>query len=295
VNAVMTRRLFVAGLALAGLGLSAAPTHAEQPQKKAKVLFLTQSKGFEHGSVRRPQDRDELAPAEISMTQLGQQTGLFEVHCTQNAAADFTRENLQNYDIVMFYTTGDLPIAPEDLDYFLNDWLKQKGKGFIGFHSATDTYHNHEPYWDMIGGTFNGHPWNANETVTISVHDTGHPAMKPFGEEFQIRDEIYQYKNWQPEKVRVLMSLNMAKTPTKRPYHVAVAWCKPWGEGKVFVNNLGHNESTWADRRFLKSTEGAVRWILGLEEGDATPNPEVSAAQEAKARKDFVEGGFKKQ
>ena len=74
------------------------------------------------------------------MTQLGQQTGLFQVHCTQDAAADFTRENLKNYDIVMFYTTGDLPIKHEDLEYFLNDWLKQKGHGFIGFHSATDTY-----------------------------------------------------------------------------------------------------------------------------------------------------------
>ena len=49
-------------------------------------------------------------------------------------AKDFTKENLQNYDIVLFYTTGDeqLPIAEDALEYFLNDWLKQKGHGFIG-------------------------------------------------------------------------------------------------------------------------------------------------------------------
>ena len=71
---------------------------ADSPAHRTKVLFVTQSGGFRHGTVTRP--RDTLAPAEIAMTQLGQQTGLFDVHCTQDCAADFTRENLKNYDIV---------------------------------------------------------------------------------------------------------------------------------------------------------------------------------------------------
>lgn len=259
-----------------GLSVSAA--------EPVKVLMLTQSKGFTHGSVNR-KDK-ELAPCEIAMTQLAQQTGLFTVHCTQNAEADFTKENLQKYQVVMFYTTGNLPISEENLDYFFKEWLTQPGHGFIGFHSATDTFHNYQPYWDMIGGTFNGHPWNAGETVTISVHDTSHPAMKPLGEQFQIKDEIYQYKNWQPEKVRVLMSLNMAECKTKRPYMVPVAWVKDYGKGRVFVTNLGHNEGTWTDPRFLAHVTGGLKWILGQEEGDATPNPELSAQLEAKAKAD---------
>jgi type 1 glutamine amidotransferase len=58
-----------------------------------------------------------------------------------------------------------------------------------------------------------------------------------------------------------------------------------WGEGKIYYNNLGHNEQTWADKRFLKSTEAAVKWVLNQVEGDATPNPEVSKEQEALAKK----------
>ena len=57
----------------------------------------------------------------------------------------------------------------ETLKYFFNVWLKQKGHGFIGTHSATDTYGDYKPYWDMIGGTFNGHPWGSGETVTVKV------------------------------------------------------------------------------------------------------------------------------
>ena len=272
---------------------------------KVKALMLTQSVGFKHDSVNRePKDQTKqaLAPAEISMTQLGQQSGLFDVHCTQDAAADFTKANLEKYDVVMFYTTGNLPIANADLDYFFKEWLPKKGHGFVGFHSALDTFHDYQPYWDMVGGTFVGHPWNAGELVTITVHDTKHPAMKPFGSEFQIKDEIYWYKNWQPEKVHVLMSLNIEKCPTKgnktkvkegdnevevlEARHVPISWVKNYGGGRVFVTNLGHNESTWVDQRFLDHVTGGVKWILGQEAGDATPNPEVSKKEEAKARKD---------
>jgi type 1 glutamine amidotransferase len=254
---------------------------ADAADAKTRILMLTQSKGYTHGSVKR--EKEQLSPSEIAMIQLGKQSGLFTVDCTQDAAADFTKENLQNYDIVMFYTTGMLPIKEADLQYFLNDWLKQKGHGFIGFHSATDTYKSYEPYWDMIGGSFNGHPWTAGNTVTITVHNTAFPAMKPFGKEFQVKDEIYQYKNWQPEKVHVLMSLNMEKCNPKRPYQVPVAWAKDWGQGKVFVNNMGHNPSTWTNPAFLDSVIGAIKWIRGDAPAAVPVNPELSKQEDAKA------------
>jgi type 1 glutamine amidotransferase len=263
-------------------GLLSAALNAEE-KKKSRVLMLTQSAGFMHGSVRRPA-ADKLAVAEVAMIQLGEKTGLFQVDCTQDAASDFTKDNLKNYDIVMFYTTGALPIAEADRDYFFKEWLTAKGHGFVGFHSAADTYGDYQPYWDMVGGTFNGHPWNAGDTVTIKVHDAAHPLMKSFGSEFTIRDEIYQYKNWQPEKVRVLMSLDMSKCKPAMPYHVPVAWVKNYGEGRVYFNNLGHNETSWADERYLTSITEAVKWIRGEVELDATPNAELSAEQEKVAK-----------
>lgn len=252
--------------------------------KPAKALFLTQSAGFKHGSVNRPEGK--LSPAEIAMTQFGKDTGLIDVVCTQDSAADFTKENLAKYDVVMFYTTLDVPISDDAKDYFYKEWLPKKGHAFVGFHSATDTFHNDERYWDMIGGTFNGHPWNSGDTVTIAVHDPKHPAMQPFGESFEFNDEIYQYKNWQPKKVRVLMSLDMANTKTKKPYLVPVSWVKEYGDGRMFYTNLGHNEKTWTDKKFLAHVEGGLKWALRLAEGDATPNPDVQAELEAKAKRD---------
>jgi type 1 glutamine amidotransferase len=249
------------------------------------MLMVTTSKTFTHGPVKR--DKDQLAPAEVAVTQLGQSSGLFTVDCTQDPVKDFTPENLKNYDIVFFYTQGpDLEIPKENMEFFLNTWLRQNGHGFVATHSSTDTYGEYQPYWDMIGGTFDSHPWNAGETVTISVHDTKHPGSRMWGDEFTIKDEIYQYTNWQPEKVRVLMSLNMAKCTTRAGHHVPVAWVKKYGNGKVFYTNLGHNTETWANKTFIDSLTGGIRWVMGLEEGDATPNPELSKAQEEKAKAD---------
>ena len=288
----MIRRVFLfalsCGVLASSLIVQAEDSAKDGAKKAARILMVTQSAGFKHGSVTRKDA--PLSPAERAITDLGVSSGLFRVDCTQDVKKDFTKENLKNYDIVFFYTTGDLPIPEDVREYFLNDWLKQEGHGFIGAHSATDTYHNYKPYWDMIGGTFNGHPWNAGDTVTITVHDKEHPASKPWGDEIEIQDEIYQFKNWQPEKVRVLMSLNMAKTKLKKPYHVPIAWVKEYGDGKVFYISLGHNEHVWENPSYMKSILGGIKWILGHEKGDATPNPELSEAQEAKAKQDAAAG-----
>ena len=278
----------------AGL-LAAAPAAVadhHEAAKPSRILFVTQSAGFEHGSVRRQGGRD-LAPAEVALKQLGQETGLFTVDATQDVASDFTKANLQNYDIVAFYTTGPLPIADADLDYFLNDWLKREGHGFLAFHSATDTYKEFEPYRSMINGRFAGHPWNANTTVTMAIHDPQFPGIKPLADfaasegsdGLLWKDEIYQYEFYDPAAVKVLLSLDMSRTEPKKPYHVPVAWAREWGGGKVFYNNMGHREDTWTKRPFLDSVVGAVKWLRGEAAGDATPNPEVSAEMQRKSER----------
>lgn len=280
-------RLLGLSLVLGILGIALPAPHSREARaeapKKARMLMLTVSKTFTHKPVKR--EKEELAPAEVAVTQIGQETGLFTVDCTQDPVRDFTIDNLKKYDVVFLYTQGpDLQIPQESLDYFFNTWLKQKGHGVVAVHSSTDTYGDYQPYWDFIGGTFDGHPWNSNATVTVTVHDTKHPGSKPWGSEFTIKDEIYQYKHWQPEKVRVLMSLNMEKSALKKPYHVPVAWVKEYGQGKLFYTNLGHNPETWANKTYRESLIGGVKWVLGLAEGDATPNPEVSKAENEKAK-----------
>lgn len=252
-----------------------------------RLLFVTQSGGFKHSAVTRK--ATDLSHCERIMQKLGIESGAFRVDCTQDVEEEFTPELLANYDVVAFYTTGRmygekrLPIPQETLDWFLNTWLAEEGHGFLGVHAGADTFEDYEPYWDMLGGSFNGHPWTANTDVVLKVHSGDHPATKPWGEagaSIALKDEIYQFKNWQPEKVRVLMSLDMEKTDLKKPYHVPVLWVKPYGAGRVMHMSLGHREDVWEKPAYQESLIGGIKWLLGQEAGDATPNPELSAEQE---------------
>ncbi len=250
-----------------------------QEKRKYKLLYISQSKGFKHGSVDR-KDGKPLAPSEIAVTEIGKESGLYDVECTQDASV-LTPEKLKELDAVMFYTTGNLPITPENFAAF-EAWL-QSGKAMIGTHSATDTFGGFRPYFSLINGTFDGHPWGSGETCAMTNHEPSHVTAKMLGEEFQFKDEIYQYRNYDPKAVRVIYSLDMSKCKTKQPYHVPVSWVREAGKGRLFYTNLGHNEGTWTNPKFREHLLTGIRWALKLEEGPATPNPELQYAEQAKA------------
>ena len=187
----------VLAIAITSGSLSAAD---DAPAAGARILFLTYSGGFRHGSVFR---KDSPLAGRTGHDQLGhfQQLVPGRLHARSGHGINEGKPaELPDRDVLHDRTRAKWPVTDEAFDYFLNDWLKQPGHGFIGAHSAADTLGDYKPYWDMIGGTFNGHPWGSGDTVTIAVHDQQHPVSKPWGSEFTIKDEIYRFKNWQPEK-----------------------------------------------------------------------------------------------
>src|SRR5262245_65898342 len=101
-------------------------TDGSNAQRKTRLLFVTESKGFHH---------PVLPQAEEIMKQLGAKNG-FDVTITQAAENELTPENLKNLDVIVFYTTGELPLSDEQKKAFL-DWIKS-GKFFMGLQSATE-------------------------------------------------------------------------------------------------------------------------------------------------------------
>ena len=240
---------------------------ADGPQKK--LLYLTLSAGFKH-SV--------LPFSEKKMQELGAQSGYFSVEVTQDAGR-INAENLQQFSAVVFYTTGELPMSEAQKQALLD--FVRSGNAFIGVHSATDTFYEWAEYGRMIGGYFDQHPWH--QDVTIRVEDTRHPATRHLGESFPIKDEIYQFKNFSRENVRVLMSLDTASVDLTKPAvhrtdgDFALAWCRQYGQGRVFYTALGHREEVWQDERFQTHLVSGIRWAMGELAGDATPRPKPRA------------------
>jgi len=223
---------------------------------KRKVLYLTHSAGFKH---------EVLPLSEQIFNQIGERSGAFEVTATQDCSV-LSRDGLKPYDAVVFYTTGELPISDAQKAAFLE--FIRSGKGFVGIHSATDTFYKWPEYGELIGGYFDQHPWH--QEVTINVEEQRHPATHHLERTFKITDEIYQFKDFSRSRVHVLLSLDATSVDLNKPAvhrtdkDFALAWWRNYGKGRVFYTALGHRPEVWQDERFQQHLLGAVRWAMGL-------------------------------
>jgi type 1 glutamine amidotransferase len=52
-----------------------------------------------------------------------------------------------------------------------------------------------------------------------------------------------------------------------------LAWAKTHGKGRVFYSALGHAAATWDNPDVHHMYFEALKWSLGLTDGDATPRP----------------------
>jgi hypothetical protein len=244
--------LVAALMALSAVGTSAA---AAKTAKKGKLLYFTLTKGYHHASI-------DLSKQIIK--DIGEKSGTFETTTSEDVGV-FTKENLKNYDAVMFNTTGELPMTDEQKAAFVN--FVKSGHGFVGIHSATDTFYQWGTYGEIIGAYFNGHPWH--EMVTIDVADPASKIVGFLGKSFQINDEIYQAGDFKADTSHVLLKLDPGTTNMKkegvrvRYYGWPVAWTRMYGKGRVYYNGLGHDDWVWKDERFQEMLLNGIKWVLG--------------------------------
>jgi type 1 glutamine amidotransferase len=199
---------------------------------------------------------------------LGQSSGAFTVTATEDVA-QLTAANLATYDALVFFTAGELDISADQKAALLQ--FVSSGKGFVGVHSATDTFYTWPEYGDLIGGYFENHPWD--QAATIRVEDQSHRATQHLGASFSIVDEIYQFRAWSRSAVHVLLSLDTTSVPPagvpRSDNDYALAWTKPYGAGRVFYTALGHHSEVWDDVRFQQHVVQGIRWALGDADKDA--------------------------
>ena len=268
---------------LCGAVASAVPFSvlAQAQPKRKKLLAIGAVSGFQHDSVS-----NGLA----TIYNLGQQTGLWDTYIRTDTQL-ITKKNiggnaktLNYFDAVFFYTTGELPLT-DDQKADLMSFIRDDGKGFIGGHSAIDTFYKWPDFGEMTGAYFDGHPWNQFDAKVL-VEDREHPITKHFPATFNIVDEIYQpSKEFSRDKVRVLMRLDPAATDWARKgvkradKDVAVAWVKNYGKGRVFYSTFGHREEVWNRWDIQTMYLEAVKWAMGMTEGSTAPRPVPAPAR----------------
>jgi uncharacterized protein len=240
-------------LLVAATGLFGLPSRGESGP--ARLLYFTLSAGYRH----------EVIPASREvMRQLGAAFPQFEVTESEDVAV-FTAENLRRYGAVMFFTTGELPMN-EAQRAALTDFVR-RGGGFLGVHSATDTFYQWPEYGKLIGGYFDQHPWH--QTVRIDVADRSDPLVSFLGTSIALNDEIYQIRDFDQRSSHVLLRLDPTSVDLTRenvhrhPYGWPLAWTRVYGKGRVFYTALGHEEGVWRDPGYQRMLRNAVSWAMG--------------------------------
>jgi len=257
---------------------------AAAAQTTRKLLYFTRSAGFEHSVVRRT--GTELSHSEKILREMGRRDGL-DIECTKDGRV--FDADLDRYDAFVFFTTGDLTQPAQDGSPPMSAVGKRSlldaiahGKGFVGFHSATDTFHSKgsqnehqaevDPYIAMIGGEFLTH----GEQQEASLHAVSPFFYKNIGvpsEGLSFTEEWYAGKNFAKDLHVILVQETkfMRGDAYRRPDYPQT-WVRMHGKGRVFHTSLGHREDIWTNPFFQAIAQGGIAWVLGQFDFDIQPN-----------------------
>jgi len=184
--------------------------------------------------------------------------------------------SLAMVDAIFFLGHRDVPLDDKQKAELLA-FVHDEGKGFVAGHTALTAFESWPEFGDLLGGRYDGHPWgSAPGTVINEAPDF--PATRHFPATLNIADEFYQPKAFSRDKARVLLRLDASKMPPNAEYHgtngdMPLVWAKTYGKGRVFYSSFAHDAATWDNRNVRQMYFEALKWALGLTDGDTTPKP----------------------
>jgi uncharacterized protein len=282
----MRRRELLKVASAAAIEISTCPFGwaAAAEKKKRNVLYFTRSVGFEHSVVRRQGNR--LSCSEEVLIEMGQVAG-FDVQCSKDGRV--FEDGLDPYDAVAFYTCGDLtkleqgntpPITPAGKQKLLDAIMA--GKGFVGFHSAGDSFHSRgpgneaqaqlDPYIAMLGGESVAYGPQQEASLIISSQ---FPGIDDLGcaEGISFTDEWYALKSFATDlQVILVQETRFMKGDCYQRPNFPCTWARMHGKGRVFYTSMGHGEDIWSNPFFQTIVRGGLTWAMGSVEAKLQPN-----------------------
>jgi uncharacterized protein len=275
---------------------------------RKRVLFFSKSSVWEHVVIRdpavtgRPVNNSPgnavIGLAFQVLKGLGDKNDIEFVFSKDGSL--FDAAYLAQFDAYLFFTTGDLTkvgvdgnpaMSPEGKEALLQ--AIAGGKGFVGSHCASDTFHspggediagarfrndgvNADPYIKMLGGEFIKH--GDQQEAHLIVADPKFPGISGVPDDNRFREEWYALKNFSDDLHVILVQDTsiMKGIEYARPSYPST-WAHLYGRGRVFYTSLGHRDDVWTSALFQSVLVGGLNWALGRVDADVTPNLKEAA------------------
>jgi len=273
--------------------------YMRRPGRRNVLAWAPIKNGFQHNSISH---------AISLMEQLGYASGLYDTYIHTDSqpitlhgmvgsyGQGVMGRDLNNYDAIFCLGVREVYLTDEqraDLLEFIRN-----GGGFIGVHAASTmflpwpafgkrdtqdagcerTFKPWPEFNEMLGGVFVEHPYGVIDAPVI-VDDPRFPATRFLPAKFNLRDEMYEFKNLSRDKMDVVLRLDTAglsrdrRGVTDRTADWPLAWAKTYGKGRVFYCALGHAPETWDIPDIQRIYFEALRWALRLEDAQLASHP----------------------
>lgn len=187
-------------------------------------------------------------------------------------ASVFTDANLDKYDVVLFLDTTGTTIDDSQKTarrQALQDFIEKKGRGFVGTHSATDTYQGGTWPWyvNFVGANYDIHsPAGAPGTATYFQGMT-HPILTAAAtpSPWNRSEEWYTFKS-KPESIagiKLLLTCHDNSITTERPtawiHEMPLMTGAPRG-GRMFYTAFGHATSAFQEKAVMDLVIAGIKW-----------------------------------
>jgi len=234
-----------------------------KPLKARKVLVFSKCEGFVHGEA--------IVYAKKAF-EIAAKTGAFTVDFNDDYAALTDKDNLFKYDALVLNNTTNLKtkdnptLVPNILAFV------EAGRGLCAIHGAADNFKDSPEGAALVGGVFDGHPWNAGGTWAFKLDEPDNPLNRTLkASDLKFSDEIYQVKApYDRSKKRVIVSLDLSHEPTanaqgqkREDKDFAVSWINLPGQGRMFYTTFAHDKRSFLEPARLWHILDALQYTLG--------------------------------
>ena len=211
---------------------------------------------------------DNIPSAVACVQNLGKTQG-FKVD-TSSSASVFTKENLAQYDLLIFTSTNNDVFDTDEQRLVFRQYI-EAGGGFVGVHSVVGTERNWKWFKQLIGCTFS---WHAPfQKYKVKIIDKEHPSVKGLPVEWEREDECYFEKEMYAgihtflvqdvaslktdEKVAEKVKQNMGSFVDYYP----AAWHNAFDGGMGWITTLGHDKKDYSEPVFMKHILQGIEFV----------------------------------